>query len=94
VADARAPAERGARDRDLIAVREGGSATTRALTVIRRCGICAQFDAKVAAGGQFSDFNPSAIFGGRTVVHHRERLPQATVDWFVFYQGEIQLSIG
>ncbi|MGH3858100.1 type VII secretion-associated protein, partial [Actinokineospora sp.] len=49
-----------------------------------------------SGGAEFSDFDDKATFGGREVVNYRERLDrkEATVDWYVLYQGKAQVSVG
>jgi type VII secretion-associated protein (TIGR03931 family) len=49
-----------------------------------------------AAGAAFSDFDASATFAGREVIHYRQSLPgkDATVDWYVLFEGRTQVSIG
>ena len=49
-----------------------------------------------AAGSAFSDFDSGASFGGRDVVHYRQALPNkdATVDWYVLFEGRTQVSVG
>lgn len=45
-------------------------------------------------GENLSGFAPSARFAEKDVVHYRERSGTATVDWYVLFQGEAQVSIG
>jgi type VII secretion-associated protein (TIGR03931 family) len=49
-----------------------------------------------AAGDAFSDFDADASFAGRDVVHYRQALPNkdATVDWYVLFEGRTQVSVG
>ncbi|MGB3440152.1 MAG: type VII secretion-associated protein [Actinophytocola sp.] len=49
-----------------------------------------------AAGAAFSDFDAEAAFAGRDVIHYRQSLPNkdATVDWYVLFQGRTQVSVG
>ncbi|GDY29313.1 type VII secretion-associated protein [Gandjariella thermophila] len=47
-----------------------------------------------AAGTAFSGFDPAAQFAGRSVVYYRQRLSTATVDWYVVFQGRVQVSVG
>jgi type VII secretion-associated protein (TIGR03931 family) len=49
-----------------------------------------------AAGNTFSDFDDSASFAGRDVIHYRQALPNkdATVDWYVLFEDYTQVSIG
>ncbi|QGK71492.1 type VII secretion-associated protein [Allosaccharopolyspora coralli] len=78
-----------------IAVQEGrldydaGADRERAVNEVR--GL---YDAGVAETGTFSGFRADASFGGKDVVHYREQLPQATVDWFVVHAGTARVSVG
>jgi molecular chaperone DnaK len=80
---------------DVIAVQEGrlnydaGAHRDQAVRDLR-----AEYDAKIAAGGHFSEFDGSATYGGKTVVSYREQLPQATADWFIVHHGQFQVSVG
>ncbi|MDQ3786985.1 MAG: type VII secretion-associated protein, partial [Actinomycetota bacterium] len=49
-----------------------------------------------AAGDAFSNFDADASFAGREVVHYRQSLPNkdATVDWYVLFEGRTQVSVG
>lgn len=49
-----------------------------------------------AAGAAFSDFDADASFAGRDVIHYRQSLPNkdATVDWYVLFEGRTQVSVG
>lgn len=49
-----------------------------------------------AAGAAFSDFDADASYAGRDVIHYRQALPNknATVDWYVLFEGPTQVSIG
>ncbi|OLF15643.1 type VII secretion-associated protein [Actinophytocola xanthii] len=46
------------------------------------------------ADGSFSDFDENATFAGREVIHYRERLGEADVDWYVLFDGRAQVSVG
>jgi type VII secretion-associated protein (TIGR03931 family) len=48
------------------------------------------------AGDAFSGFEERATFAGRDVIHYRQALPnkQATVDWYVLFEGRTQVSVG
>lgn len=46
------------------------------------------------AGSEFTDFDDRDTFAGREVVSYRERLADATVDWYVVFDGSTQVSIG
>jgi molecular chaperone DnaK len=43
---------------------------------------------------RLSDLTEQATFAGRRVVSYRQHLDQATVDWFVLFEGHAQVSIG
>ncbi|GAB3910564.1 hypothetical protein GCM10029964_114700 [Kibdelosporangium lantanae] len=43
---------------------------------------------------RLSDLDDNTTFAGRQVVHYRQTVDQATVDWFVLFQGHAQVSIG
>jgi molecular chaperone DnaK len=43
---------------------------------------------------RLSDLNENASFAGRNVVYYRQRIDKATVDWFVLFEGHVQVSIG
>ncbi|MBC6446324.1 type VII secretion-associated protein [Actinokineospora xionganensis] len=49
-----------------------------------------------SGGDEFTDFSEKVTFGGREVVSYRERLDRkdATVDWYVLFQGKSQVSVG
>jgi molecular chaperone DnaK len=49
-----------------------------------------------SAGDTFSGFDDAATYAGRDVIHYRQALPNkdATVDWYVLFQGRTQVSIG
>ncbi|SDD47800.1 type VII secretion-associated protein [Actinokineospora iranica] len=49
-----------------------------------------------SGGDEFSGFTDSGSFAGRDVVYYRERLADkdATVDWYVIFQGAAQVSVG
>lgn len=80
---------------ELIAVQEGrldydtGADPDRAVNEVR-----ALYDAEAAENGTFSGFRADASFAGKDVVHYRERLAQATVDWFVVHAGSARVSVG
>ena len=46
------------------------------------------------ARSNFSDFDESANFAGRDIVYYRQRINNATVDWYVFFKGTAQVSVG
>jgi type VII secretion-associated protein (TIGR03931 family) len=49
-----------------------------------------------SAGTAFSGFDDAATFAGRDVIHYQQALPNkdATVDWYVLFGGNTQVSIG
>ncbi len=49
-----------------------------------------------AAGTAFSGFDDAASFAGRDVIHYQQALPNkdATVDWYVLFHGNTQVSVG
>lgn len=53
-----------------------------------------RYDRKIAEGAPFSGFEASATFAGRRVVHYRQQLPKASVDWYVVHDGPIRISVG
>lgn len=48
------------------------------------------------AGPNFTDFDDSATYAGRKVIHYQQALPNkdATVDWYVVFQHSTQVSVG
>lgn len=51
-----------------------------------------------AAGAEFSGFDPAAKYAGKDVVHYRQGVRTttgaATVDWYVVFQGTVEVSVG
>jgi len=49
-----------------------------------------------AAGDTFTGFDDNARYAGRDVIHYRQALPNrdATVDWYVVFHRETQVSVG
>jgi len=49
-----------------------------------------------SAGTAFSGFDDAASFAGRDVIHYQQSLPNkdATVDWYVLFGGNTQVSVG
>ena len=47
-----------------------------------------------SAGESVSDFRETASFAGREVISYQERLPDATVDWYVLFKSHTQVSVG
>ncbi|WP_433265745.1 type VII secretion-associated protein [Actinosynnema sp. CS-041913] len=50
--------------------------------------------AKYDQGANLSGFDASASFGGKDVVYYREEAGSATIDWYVLFQGDAQVSVG
>jgi len=48
------------------------------------------------AGPNFTSFDEKASYAGRDVIHYRQALPNkdATVDWYVVFQHDTQVSVG
>lgn len=46
------------------------------------------------ADDSFADFDEQASFAGRDVISYQERLAEATVDWYVLFDGRTQVNIG
>jgi molecular chaperone DnaK len=48
------------------------------------------------AGANFTGFEENATFAGRKVIHYQQTLPNkdATVAWYVVFQGNTQVSVG
>jgi type VII secretion-associated protein (TIGR03931 family) len=42
----------------------------------------------------YQDFNSNLNYAGRTVVYYRELAGEQTVDWYVLFQGTVQVSVG
>ena len=47
-----------------------------------------------SAGPAFSDLDTSASYAGKDVVYYRQRQTASSVDWYVVFQGNVQVSIG
>jgi len=49
-----------------------------------------------AAGETFTGFDDKATYAGRDVIHYQQALPNkdATVDWYVIFQRNTQVSVG
>jgi type VII secretion-associated protein (TIGR03931 family) len=45
-------------------------------------------------GANLADFDPAAKFAGKDVVYYRERPTGVTIDWYVLFQGDAQVSVG
>jgi type VII secretion-associated protein (TIGR03931 family) len=46
------------------------------------------------AGDAYTDFDDQASYAGRDVIRYRERLADASVNWYVVFEGRTQVSIG
>jgi molecular chaperone DnaK len=46
------------------------------------------------ADERYSNFDDRASFAGREVISYQERLTDATVDWYVIFDGRTQINIG
>ncbi|MEU4742881.1 type VII secretion-associated protein [Actinosynnema sp. NPDC023658] len=57
----------------------------RARTELRR-----QYDQRAGV----SDFDASADFATKGVVYYREEVGSATIDWYVLFQGTVQVNVG
>jgi len=53
-----------------------------------------QYDKRVEDGDKVSGFADAATFAGKTVVHYREEVSGAAVDWYIQFAGEAQVSVG
>jgi molecular chaperone DnaK len=42
----------------------------------------------------YQGFNSQMIYGGKTVIYYRESAGTLTVDWYVLFQGAVQVSVG
>jgi type VII secretion-associated protein (TIGR03931 family) len=42
----------------------------------------------------YQNFNSQINYAGRTVVYYRESQGSSTVDWYVLFQGKVQVSVG
>ncbi|MBB5924082.1 type VII secretion-associated protein (TIGR03931 family) [Actinoalloteichus hoggarensis] len=79
-------------DTDLIVVEEwlldydSDADRERALDEVRR-----SYD---AASEEVSGLDEAARFAGREVVHYRQRLSSAEVDWYVYFDGDVQVNVG
>lgn len=89
-------APRDAADADgSITVRRGGlpynadTERARAVQELRR-----GYEQLVGSGQQVSGFEDRTTFAGQDVVHYRERLQGADVDWYVVHKGQTRVSVG
>ncbi|REH55538.1 type VII secretion-associated protein (TIGR03931 family) [Kutzneria buriramensis] len=82
----------GSTGQDLIAVQE--RALDYDATVQRDLAISQVRSAVDKAGSAFSGFSAATSFGGKDVVHYRQQVDGATVDWYVVLKGKAQVSVG
>ncbi|WP_075742903.1 MULTISPECIES: type VII secretion-associated protein [Actinoalloteichus] len=47
-----------------------------------------------AASAEVSGLDETAEFAGREVIHYRQQLSTAEVDWYVYFDGEVQVNVG
>ncbi|MBW4716005.1 type VII secretion-associated protein [Saccharothrix obliqua] len=87
------PVDRAGRPDDVIAVTEqkltydSSADRGRAVAQLR-----AEYDR--GGGRELSGFAENANFGGKDVVYYREQAGTVTVDWYVFFQRDAQVSVG
>jgi type VII secretion-associated protein (TIGR03931 family) len=80
---------------DRIAVQEqtlvydSGADRPRALKELRD-----QYGKRVARGDKVTGFDDATTFSGRSVVHYREEVGGAAVDWYIQFVGRVQVSVG
>ncbi|KJK52646.1 molecular chaperone [Lentzea aerocolonigenes] len=53
-----------------------------------------QYDKRVADGDKVSGFAEATTFAGKSVVHYREEVSGAAVDWYIQFAGKAQVSVG
>ena len=49
---------------------------------------------QLVSNNGYQDFNSQISYAGRTVVYYRESQGSSTVDWYVLFQGKVQVSVG
>jgi molecular chaperone DnaK len=49
---------------------------------------------QLVANNGYQDFNSRMNYAGRTVVYYRESHGASTVDWYVLFEGRVQVSVG
>jgi molecular chaperone DnaK len=80
---------------DRIAVQEqtllynSGADRPRALKELQN-----QYDKRAKDGEKVSGFTDAATFAGKSVVHYREEVSGAGVDWYIQFVGKVQVSVG
>ncbi|PWK90017.1 type VII secretion-associated protein (TIGR03931 family) [Lentzea atacamensis] len=53
-----------------------------------------QYDKRAEEGDKVSGFAEAATFAGKSVVHYREEVKGAAVDWYIQFVGRVQVSVG
>ncbi|MDT7782756.1 MAG: molecular chaperone DnaK [Pseudonocardiales bacterium] len=53
-----------------------------------------QYDKRVDEGDKVSGFAEATTFAGKSVVHYREEVSGAAVDWYIQFAGKAQVSVG
>lgn len=61
----------------------------RALTELRNT-----YQERKDNGDEVAEFTDNRTFAGKSVVHYREVLGATAVDWYIQFQGEVQVSVG
>ncbi|WP_112262322.1 type VII secretion-associated protein [Lentzea terrae] len=53
-----------------------------------------QYDKRAKDGEKVSGFADATTFAGKSVVHYREEVSGAGVDWYIQFVGKVQVSVG
>jgi molecular chaperone DnaK len=53
-----------------------------------------QYDKRAGDGDKVSGFADATTFVGKSVVHYREEVSGAAVDWYIQFVGKVQVSVG
>lgn len=53
-----------------------------------------QYNKREGNGDKVSGFTDAATFAGKSVVHYREEVSGAAVDWYIQFDGKVQVSVG
>lgn len=53
-----------------------------------------QYEKRVGDGDKVSGFADATTFAGKSVVHYREEVSGAAVDWYIQFVGKAQVSVG
>jgi len=53
-----------------------------------------QYDKRVRDGDKVSGFADATTFAGKSVVHYREEVSGAAVDWYIQFARKVQVSVG